>query len=253
MEHMLPLSGYALKPLSPVDYLLIGHVTQDIQPTGDSRIGGTVTFSGLTANTLGHSVGIITSCATSCNTSALDKLSISRVASETTTTFRNIPTPNGRVQFLYHPATQLNASHLPKQWTQPAIVHLGPVAAEIDPLIFRAFTNSMICLTPQGWLRGVDQEGLVHPVTWPFDHELLKASHACVISLEDVSGEEEVIEEFAAMCKLLRVSTGMGMCTVLLHPQLTWWKILVPVTSLRLVFFTDSTLQRIRGRRLILR
>jgi sugar/nucleoside kinase (ribokinase family) len=206
MEHALPLFSHALKPHPPVDYLLVGHATQDVLPNGGSRLGGTVTFSGLTARALGHSVGVITACAPDCDLSPLDGLTVSRVASETTTTFRNISTPRGRIQYLYHPATQLDASHLPQEWLKPAIVHLGPVAAEVDPMIYRAFSDSLICLTPQGWLRGVDPEGRVHPVNWPFDHELLKACHACVISLEDVSGKEELIEEFAAMCKLLVVT-----------------------------------------------
>ncbi len=206
MKHASPISSHAIKPYPPVDYLVIGHATQDVQPTGDLRLGGTVTFSGLTALALGHSVGILTACALECDLSPLDVLATVRVDSDTTTTFRNIPSPEGRIQHLYHPATQLNASHLPKPWLKPAIVHLGPVAAEVDPLIYRAFSDSFICLTPQGWLRGVDSAGHVHPVEWPFDHELLKASHACVISLEDVRGEEEVIEEFAAMCRLLVVT-----------------------------------------------
>ena len=151
MEHLLPLSSYALKPFSPVDYLLIGHVTQDVLPDGCVRLGGTVTFSGLTAHALGHSVGIVTACAPECNLSPLDNLSVLRVDSEYSTTFQNISTPQGRVQYLYHQATQLNAAHLAQQWLTPAIVHLGPVTAEVDPQIFRVFTDSLICLTAPGW------------------------------------------------------------------------------------------------------
>jgi sugar/nucleoside kinase (ribokinase family) len=206
MEHMLPLYSHDLKPTSPVDYLLVGHTTQDVLPDGGSSLGGTATFSGLTARALGHSVGIVTACAPDCDLSPLKTLMVSRVESETTTTFRNIPTPLGRVQYLYHPATRLDASHIPQPWLSPAIVHLGPMAGEVDPLIYREFANSLICLTPQGWLRGVDQDRRVYPIEWPFDHELLKACHACVISVEDVKGEEEVIEEFAAICRLLVVT-----------------------------------------------
>ena len=45
----------------PIDYLAIGHITQDLTDSG-TRIGGTVTFSGLTAQKLGLKVGIVTSC-----------------------------------------------------------------------------------------------------------------------------------------------------------------------------------------------
>lgn len=201
-----PFINYALKALKPVDYLLVGHVTQDLLPTGSSRLGGTVTFSGLTAERLGQSVGIVTACESEIDLSSLEPLQVVTVPSSSTTTFRNISTPEGRSQYLYHPATTLEASHLPEAWLKPKIVHLGPVASEVDPQIYKAFEDSLICLTAQGWLRGVDAEGLVHPVDWLYSHDLLKASHACVISLEDVRGQEEVIEEFAAMCKLLVVT-----------------------------------------------
>src|SRR5659263_265000 len=104
MEHALPLFFHALKPYPPVDYLLVGHATQDVLPDGGSRLGGTVTFSGLTARALGHSVGVVTASAPDYDLSPLDGLMVSRVDSKTTTTFRNISTPQGRIQYLYHPA-----------------------------------------------------------------------------------------------------------------------------------------------------
>ncbi len=37
-----------------VDYLLIGHLTQDLQDDGSFRLGGTVSYAGLTAHALGR-------------------------------------------------------------------------------------------------------------------------------------------------------------------------------------------------------
>ena len=47
----------------PIDYLLIGHVTADLQADQTISLGGTASFSGLTAARLGHRVGLVTSCA----------------------------------------------------------------------------------------------------------------------------------------------------------------------------------------------
>ncbi len=45
-----------------LDYLVVGHVTEDITPQG-VMLGGGVTYSALTAKAMGLKVGIITSCA----------------------------------------------------------------------------------------------------------------------------------------------------------------------------------------------
>lgn len=53
--------------ISALTYLVIGHVTADLTPTG-IRLGGTAAFSGLTAQALGLRTGIITACAPELNT-----------------------------------------------------------------------------------------------------------------------------------------------------------------------------------------
>ena len=48
---------YRIAPLDPIDYLIIGHVTQDITPNGP-MIGGTASYASLTARALGMRVRI---------------------------------------------------------------------------------------------------------------------------------------------------------------------------------------------------
>ena len=50
-----------LATITPIDYLIIGHITQDITPNG-LVIGGTASYAGLTAKAFGIRVGIVTSC-----------------------------------------------------------------------------------------------------------------------------------------------------------------------------------------------
>ncbi len=49
---------FELVPLEPVDYLVIGHLTEDLTPAGP-RLGGTAAFSALTARALGLRVGVV--------------------------------------------------------------------------------------------------------------------------------------------------------------------------------------------------
>ena len=51
---------FSLAPLEPINYLIIGHLTYDLTPSGP-RIGGTAAYAGLTAHALGLRVGIVTS------------------------------------------------------------------------------------------------------------------------------------------------------------------------------------------------
>lgn len=191
--------------LNPVQYLVVGHVTEDI--VGDkSRIGGTATFSGLTALTLGLSVGVITSCRADFDISTLENTQVYRIPSETNTTFQNIKFGEERRQFLFNKAVKLNRDHIPDKWVDTPIVHLGPVADEIDPEIIKCFPKSLVCLTPQGWLRGVNLEKKVYPIPWTISPELTSKASIIILSTEDVKGEEDIILELASLCPLVVVT-----------------------------------------------
>lgn len=71
-----------------VDYLAVGHVARDLND-GNITLGGTVAYSGLTAEALGRVVGIVTACDDSVDMSPLDKVQIYRLPSEVSTTFEN--------------------------------------------------------------------------------------------------------------------------------------------------------------------
>ncbi|HEX2981766.1 MAG TPA: hypothetical protein VHO48_16010 [Anaerolineaceae bacterium] len=141
-----------LAPIEPVDYLVIGHLTQDLTPNGPA-LGGTAAYSSLTAKALGLRVGIVTSfdIDTLHKPPELDGISISAVPAEYSSTFENIQTPQGRIQYIHHRAAPLNASHIPETWRSTPIVHLGPIANELDPGIIRAFSGSFIGITVQGF------------------------------------------------------------------------------------------------------
>lgn len=193
--------------LEPVDYLVIGHVTQDLTPQGP-MLGGTATYSSLTARALGLKVGIITAHDPSVDMSSLQGIPVAAAISETSTTFQNTQTPNGRIQHVYHPAPILTLADVPEVWRSTPIVHLGPVLQEVDPKLTRAFTNSFIGLTPQGWLRTFNQDGLVHYTEWPEARYVLEGANAAVISIEDVQGNEDIIDEMAASIRIFVVTEG---------------------------------------------
>jgi sugar/nucleoside kinase (ribokinase family) len=194
-----------ITPLEPIDYLVIGHITRDLTEESP-RIGGTVAYSGLTARALGLRVGIVTSWGEDVSHASLGDIPICNLSVDESTTFENLNTPEGRVQIIHSVASRLDLHLVPETWRSAPIVHLGPVAQEVEPGLVRYFPASMICLTPQGWLRAWNEDGTVYPTEWPEARFLLSQAGAVVLSIEDVEGDESRIEEMASYCRVLAVT-----------------------------------------------
>ncbi len=197
----------SLVPLRPVDYLIIGHLSCDLTPSGP-RLGGTVAYSGLTARALGLQVGVVTAWGGEVPLDILDGIQVSRVPATHSTTFENIYTPEGRHQILHHIAPDLTYDQIPPQWRDTPIVHVGPIAGEGKSLADGQVHASLLGLTPQGWLRTWTKASRVHPGPWPESTAMLPHASAAVISIEDVGGDEEQIEAMASHCKVLAVTEG---------------------------------------------
>jgi len=199
---MLPLTN-----LQPVDYLMVGHLTRDLTPE-EPRIGGTASFSALTARALGLRVGIVTSWAANLPLGELRSIPIANYLADESTTFENIYTSHGRVQYIRNVAPSLDYYHIPEPWRNANIVHLGPVAQEVEPSLLRHFGSALIGTTPQGWMRVWDEDGRVAVSDWPEARFVLERSGATVISLEDVNSDESVVDEMAASSRVLAVTEG---------------------------------------------
>ena len=191
--------------LQPVDYLVIGHLTCDRTPNGD-RLGGTATYAALTARALGLRVGIVTSWGGELPLSPLSDIPIISFSAEHSTTFENLSTPQGRVQVLQHVAPPINLNLIPDPWRTAPIVHLGPVAQEVEPSFVRHFSSALIGVTPQGWMRSWGVDGKVHITEWPESSFVLQRVGAAVISAADVGNDEDRLEELAASCRILAVT-----------------------------------------------
>ena len=192
-------------PLEPIDYLVIGHITQDITTEGP-QLGGTVTYASLTARALGLRVGIVTSWGDEIPLGPLSEFPLVNSPAANSTTFENIATPEGRIQFIYHVANTLDLNRIPEAWLKTPIVHLGPVAQEVEPSLIRRFSNTFVGVTPQGWLRAWDTNGRITPCEWPEAAFVLQQAGAAVISSEDVENDEARIEELASACRVLAVT-----------------------------------------------
>lgn len=199
-----------------LEYLVIGHLTADLTDKG-IRLGGTAAFSGLTASALGLRTGIITSHAPDLDIAPLQTLWMVTKASKVTTTFKNISDGKTRTQYLYHIAERLTIKDIHQLATSPDIIHLGPVANEVDRDILAGFPASLKCLTPQGWLRKMTSDHKVIHQHWEEYEETLHQADIAVISIDDVMGKEETIINMASSIPVLVVTENFRGARVYWH------------------------------------
>jgi sugar/nucleoside kinase (ribokinase family) len=193
--------------LEPVDYLVIGHVAHDLAPEGP-RLGGTAAYSALTARALGVRVGVVTASGPETSLEPLRDIPVVSIPSPNSTTFENIYTEHGRIQYLRARAVRLDLNRVPHGWRSTPIIHLGPIANEMDSLLPDDFSPALFGLTPQGWMRRWDADARVHATAWEHAETAMARASAVVISREDVEGDDEIIEQMAHQTRVLVVTEG---------------------------------------------
>lgn len=178
-------------PRTGPDLLLLGHVTRDLvgeTPESGYRMGGTVSFAAVTALRMGRRPAIITRASTPDDLAELPE-SVERIVlpSAQTTTFANIYTPTGRVQYLFGRADNITAADIPDDYRSARIVLLGPLTDEIGPDIAPLFGDgTLVAAVPQGWMRRWDESGRVFAKRWESAPQILPYVDVLVASMEDI-------------------------------------------------------------------
>jgi sugar/nucleoside kinase (ribokinase family) len=200
--------------LTPIDYLLIGHVCYDLTPQG-RVIGGTAAYAGRLAQLLGCRTAVLTSADPHDAGWAADLpgVEVEIIPAAATTTFENVYTPQGRVQTLHAVADTLTVDHVPDAWRAPRIVHLGPIANELDPALARAFAGSLVGLTPQGWMRRWDAGGRVYARPWEAAAATLPHATAVILSREDLL-DDAMLDDYRRWAPLLALTLNADGCVV---------------------------------------
>lgn len=174
-----------------LDVLLIGHITQDLLGQDlDSgyRIGGTVSFAAVTALCLGRQPTILTRAAATTDLSELlSNIVLQVLHSPQTTTFANVYTSQGRVQYSYTQALPITTQDVPNHLRSPRIALLGPLVNEIQADVAAIFDKqTLVAAVPQGWMRRWDGSGRVFSKEWESAEEILPHLDVLVLSQEDI-------------------------------------------------------------------
>lgn len=216
-----------------LDYLVIGHATQDLK--GPSfELGGTAAYAARTAQALGGRVGVLTSvCADLDLSESLSDILIARLLAPASTIFENTYTGAGRQQMIHSVAAPLGPASVPSGW-QARVVHIGPVAQECDPALVHSFEGAFIGVTPQGWMRRWGDEGRVRRCRWADAERVIRHADAVVLSERDIGGDMSVVADYVSQAQRLVLTQGAAGCTVYAHGEVRRF----PAPSVREV---DST------------
>lgn len=200
-------------PPLPVDFLAIGHICHDLLP-GGRVVGGAAAYTAATAQALGcRSAAITSSSPAEVWAADLPGIAIHNLPAPETTIFENVYTPTGRVQTIHAVAAPLTTEIVPPAFARAPVVFLGPIANEVDPQLIDLFSNSLVGIGPQGWMRRWDERGRVYQVDWTDAARTLPLAAATFVSTEDLP-HQAAVAEYARLAPLLIVTEGANGCTV---------------------------------------
>ncbi len=196
------------QPSGQPDILLIGHVTCDLEsadPNSAYRLGGTVSFAAVTAMRLGRQPTVITRAAATTDLSELPAdLDLHVLPSPVTTTFANLYTDQGRLQYCYAQALPITATDIPVTLRRPQAVLLGPLVNEIADDVASIFhADSLVAAVPQGWMRQWDATGRVTAKLWQNAEAILPHLSVLVLSLEDIDQDLSRLQPWFALVGLI--------------------------------------------------
>jgi len=186
------------------DYVVIGHVCVDRMPHRDV-LGGSVLYCALAAARFGARAAVLTRANVTGLSGELQE-QLANVASEVefivqdspaTTTFTNTETAGRRRQTLHAWGEQIDLNGLPPHWRSAGVVHLAPVAQEIDPRQISRLASPIVGCTPQGWMRRWDPErfGAVQQIPLRLPAETIARIDTLVVSSSEFVDARETVAE----------------------------------------------------------
>jgi sugar/nucleoside kinase (ribokinase family) len=198
------------------DFVVVGHVCQDLLPDGGLSLGGSVAYAATTALRMGCRVGVVTSAGPNLDLAqALPGAQIACHRSAATTLFENIYLDGTRKQIIHQRADTITFEFIPSAWRRAPMVYLGSIDQEIDPEVFRCFADeSLIAVMPQGFFRQWDEQGHVSFVEWNPPRVVLERINVLVISELDVLDPEQLVRDWEKLIEIIVVTRAERGATV---------------------------------------
>ena len=194
-----------------VTFLSVGHFCYDVSPNG-YILGGSASYSTLTARNLGHHTRAVTAVGANFDRQnpLLEGIKTVYCESPETTIFDNQYDAQGhRQQFILGAAKELKGHDIPVAWRASNIVYLCPIADEVSAELVHCFSEgTLIGATPQGWLRQWDASGRVEAKRWATAEKILPFIDVLILSDEDVRMYPDELEKYIQLAPIVVLTRG---------------------------------------------
>lgn len=217
--------------------MVIGHICADLLPDGSAVLGGTALYSALAAVSLGWRVGVLTRGAYGRKINGIDVPSLDPYAdmmslivqeSETPTVFVNEYRAGRREQTVPHWAGPIDLRGLPPHWRNAKVLHLGPIAQEVDMKQTGGLTPGFLGVTPQGWMREwSNPAGRVKLNHLRIIPELIGRIDGVIVSEEEISLSRDTVDNVGArrLAVITRGEWGSRVMYAGQHQELPGYKV----------------------------
>jgi len=199
---------------STPEFLCVGHLCHDRH--GDRFVlGGTAAYAARTATFLGRRAAVLTSYGPDFQFADEVKgwgVEVGCVPASQTTVFENKYSGEERQQLLHALATPLRLQDLPESFAQAPVVLLGPIAGEVDFELLKAFPQSLVGVTPQGWLRRRRADGGVERASLRW--ERLRPADVVIFSEADTTDPRRAVDLLAGHVEAVVLTHGSRGATV---------------------------------------
>jgi sugar/nucleoside kinase (ribokinase family) len=201
----LPKQGGADLPR----FLAVGHVSWDRREGGEV-LGGSASYTALTAQKLGWDVAVLTSAGPDFEPARdMPGIRVFQRRAAVTTRFKNLYEKDGtRRQFLISRSDDIDLGAVDDEWQDPDVLMLGPLAGEIGRGAAQCFEAGVVGALAQGWLREFDGDGLVTPRQWPDPAADLLGVHGLILSEQDIPDAARAAREWLSYVPIIALTRG---------------------------------------------
>ncbi len=190
------------------EYLAVGHITIDLLPDGSPVLGGTALYSALVAARFGLRTAVLTrgnftkhgDAVTAALNRYAEEIDIILQSSQQPTVFTNSSAAGRRSQTIHAWAGRIDLTGIPAHWRAAEIVHIAPVAQEVDPRQAVGLNPAFLGVTPQGWMRRwpPTHHGPVALTALRLPTEVLSRIDAMVLNAEERSLARDEVEAISS-------------------------------------------------------
>jgi sugar/nucleoside kinase (ribokinase family) len=189
-------------------YVCIGHAYHDVHGI-IYILGGTASYASIAATHLGMKAAVWVSCGEDFlfeSKFSTQNIAFYKQKALETTIFENIYQDGSRTQYVRACADVMDFNKIPELFTLTPIVHICPIADEIDYQLLDYFQNALIGLTPKGSMRQWDSDGKVSPKA--MDWAVFAQVDVVILSEEDIKGFEQFVPLMIDYAKILVITRG---------------------------------------------